>query len=155
VRAGIIQLLLKLKQAHQMSLLFVTHDLSLAWAIGDRVAVMYAGRLLEVGTPEQVIAAPAHPYSSALVSAIPEADPDLPLRPMSLTSESSSAASPSGCCFRLRCPYAQPECAVGRPPLESAGNGHLTACIRHLEIRSQLPRMEVAANAGKADLSGG
>lgn len=144
VRAGIIQLLLKLRQAHRMSLLFVTHDLSLAWAIGDRIVVMYAGRLLEVGSPEQVIMSPAHPYTSALVSAIPEADPDLPLSPMKLVSDSSSVP-PSGCCFRLRCPYALPVCAAERPPLQTIGTGQMTACIRHAEIRGELRGMQVEA----------
>jgi len=143
VRAGIIQLLLKLRQAHQMALMFVTHDLSLAWAIGDRVAVMYAGRLLEIGTPEQVITAPAHPYTSALVSAIPEADPDLPLRPMNLVSDSVTVASREACCFRLRCPYAKPECASERPPLKDVGSEHQSACLRYLEIRGELPKMEL------------
>jgi oligopeptide/dipeptide ABC transporter ATP-binding protein len=145
VRAGIIRLLLNLRKAHQMTLLFVTHDLSLAWAIGDRVAVMYAGRLMEVGSAEQVITEPKHPYTSALVTAIPEADPDLPLRPMTLVGEGASSAAATGCCFRLRCPYAQEACAAEVPPLADADEGHLTACIRHREISDELPRIAMGS----------
>ena len=141
VRSGIIRLLLNLRKAHRMTLLFVTHDLSLAWAIGDRVAVMYAGRLMELGSAEQVITGPKHPYTSALVTAIPEADPDLPLRPMSLSGEGASSTSPTGCGFRMRCPYAKDACATAVPPLVDTGEGHLTACIRHGEISGQLPRI--------------
>jgi oligopeptide/dipeptide ABC transporter ATP-binding protein len=141
VRSGIIRLLLSLRKVHQMTLLFVTHDLSLAWAIGDRVAVMYAGLLMELGSAEQVITEPKHPYTSALVTAIPEADPDLTLRPMNLVGEAASSTSITGCCFRLRCPYALEVCATSVPPLADTGDGHLTACIRHAEISSGLPKI--------------
>ena len=149
VRSGIIRLLLGLRKTHQMTLLFVTHDLSLAWAIGDRVAVMYAGRLMELGSAGQVITEPKHPYTSALVTAIPEADPDLPLRPMNLVGEGASSTSLTGCCFRLRCPYAQEVCASSTPPLTDTGGGHLTACIRHAEISSQLPKIVIGPAAGE------
>jgi peptide/nickel transport system ATP-binding protein len=144
VRAGIIRLLLSLRESHDLTLLFVTHDLSLAWAIGDRIAVMYAGRLLELGSPSQVILAPAHPYTAALIASIPEADPDLPLQPMPLVVE-VSPVSDSGCCFRGRCPYAVSVCESVVPVAEDVGDSHLSACLRSGDIRGDLPKIRLEA----------
>jgi peptide/nickel transport system ATP-binding protein len=135
VRAGVIRLLLNLRQTHDMTLVFITHDLSLAWAIGDRVAVMYAGRLMELGTPEEVVVHPAHPYTSALVAAIPVADPHQRLQLSALKGEGTAS---SGCAFRLRCAYAVDACSVTDPDLVSIGDQHLTACLRHSELVGRL-----------------
>jgi peptide/nickel transport system ATP-binding protein len=140
VRAGIIRLLMELRQAHDLTLLFITHDLSLAWAIGDRLAVMYAGRLLEVGTPRVVVGHPGHPYTSALLASIPSTDPSHRLPHANLKSDTSVGA-PSGCCFRLRCPYAIERCAASVPELTDVsvdGGAHLSACLRHSELTAEL-----------------
>lgn len=137
VRAGIIETLMRLRRAHNLTILFVTHDLALAWAFADRIAVMYAGHLLEVGTPEQVMESPAHPYTAALIAAIPEADPDVPLRSMPVLSGAFGAPA-GGCCFRLRCPHAQDDCGRAVPVATDLGDAHLSACIRSHDIRAQL-----------------
>jgi oligopeptide/dipeptide ABC transporter ATP-binding protein len=140
VRAGIIRLLIELRQAHNLTLLFITHDLSLAWAIGDRLAVMYAGRLLEVGTPQAVVGHPGHPYTSALLASIPSTDPSHRLPNANLKTDTSVGA-PSGCCFRLRCPYAIERCAASVPELldvSMSGEVHLSACLRHSELTAEL-----------------
>ena len=139
VRAGIVRLLASLRARRNMTLLFITHDLSLAWAIGDRIGVMYGGRLVELGSAHDVIRRPAHPYTTALTASIPEADPDVPLHPMRLLGDSSTLAAPSGCPFRLRCPYSVARCAEAVPELSEAdGPGHLTACIRYRELCNEL-----------------
>jgi oligopeptide/dipeptide ABC transporter ATP-binding protein len=101
VRGEILALLLRLRDELGLAALVVTHDLGLAWNIADRLAVMYLGRIVEVGTPEQVFASPRHPYTRALMSVLPES----PLRPVVLTGEPPDATRiPAGCRFHPRCP---------------------------------------------------
>jgi peptide/nickel transport system ATP-binding protein len=101
VRGEILTLLLKLRDDLGLAALVVTHDLGLAWNIADRLAVMYLGRIVEVGTPEQVFAHPRHPYTKALMSVLPES----PVEPIVLTGEPPDATSiPAGCRFHPRCP---------------------------------------------------
>jgi peptide/nickel transport system ATP-binding protein len=101
VRGEILSLLLRLRDELGLAALVVTHDLGLAWNIADRLAVMYLGRIVEVGTPEQVFADPQHPYTRALMSVLPES----PIDPIVLTGEPPDATRiPSGCRFHPRCP---------------------------------------------------
>ncbi len=101
VRGEILALLLKLRDDLGLAALVVTHDLGLAWNIADRLAVMYLGRIVEMGTPEQVFASPRHPYTRALMSVLPES----PIPPVVLTGEPPDATSiPAGCRFHPRCP---------------------------------------------------
>jgi peptide/nickel transport system ATP-binding protein len=101
VRGEILALLLKLRDDLGLAALVVTHDLGLAWNVADRLAVMYLGRIVEVGTPEQVFASPRHPYTRALMSVLPES----PVPPVVLTGEPPDATRiPAGCRFHPRCP---------------------------------------------------
>lgn len=118
VQAQIIQLLLKLKRELGLSLLFITHDLSLVRNMSDRVCVMYGGRIMEIAPTEDLFRKPAHPYTKALMDAIPTTHPDR--RPKLLGGEVPSPANlPSGCVFHPRCPRAKEDCSKSIPPLEA------------------------------------
>lgn len=125
VQAQILNLFEELRREFSLSYLFITHDLSIAKHVSDRVAVMYLGKLVEVGPSEELFAHPLHPYTAALLSAIPGAA----VGRTRLTGELPSAANPpSGCRFRTRCPYAQPRCAEEEPPLLELRPRHRVAC---------------------------
>jgi oligopeptide/dipeptide ABC transporter ATP-binding protein len=139
VRAGIMRLLTDLRRERSMTLILVTHDLSLAWASADRVAVMYLGRVVEVGSARDVIRSPAHPYTEALVSAVPILDPTAP--PVSVHLRTTPPLDPVGgssCPFQPRCLYAKPRCAQDQPELREIDSRHLAACVRTEEIRDVL-----------------
>lgn len=132
VRAQIINLLEDMKRRFGLTLVFVAHDLAVVRAVSDRVAVMYLGRLCELGPAEQVFNRPRHPYTRLLLSAIPMPDPDQPPpEAMALGELPSPMNPPSGCRFRTRCPDAQPRCAQAVPPLTDTGQaaGHAVACF--------------------------
>jgi oligopeptide/dipeptide ABC transporter ATP-binding protein len=140
VRAGILNLLNDLHRTRGLSILFVTHDVSTAAVIADRVAVMYLGRIVEVGPCRAVLGSPVHPYTVALVSAVPVSNPrqrrsrtilqgDLP--------DAFDAPDPSdqpdplrGCRFHPRCPVAFDPCRTVDPSSVEVGKGHLAACLR-------------------------
>ena len=134
VRAGILKLMLDLRAERGFAYLFITHDLSLAWVLADRIAVMYLGRLVEIGPADEVIRHPRHPYTRALVSVIPVPNPRLKREQVILAGETPSpGAAPSGCRFHPRCPLrrrlSDPEiCERIDPGLEPVGDGHLAAC---------------------------
>ncbi|MHC0430188.1 ABC transporter ATP-binding protein [Streptomyces sp. O3] len=134
VQAQVINLMEKLQQEFQLSYLFIAHDLSIVRHISDRVGVMYLGKLAEIGTDEQIYDRPRHPYTKALLSAVPVPDPALRERRerIILTGDVPSPANPpSGCRFRTRCWKAQQRCADEAPPLvrvSGSREGHLTAC---------------------------
>jgi len=130
VQAQIINLLRDLKESRSLSMLFISHDLAVVKNIADRVAIMYLGRLCEVAWCADFFHAPAHPYSSALIAAVPRPDPRQPGGISSmLGSELPSAITPpSGCRFRTRCPKARSLCAEVQPELREVGPGHLVAC---------------------------
>ena len=130
VRGEILSLLLKLRGDLGLAALVVTHDLGLAWNIADRLAVMYLGRIVEVGTPENVFSRPQHPYTKALMSVLPES----PIEPIVLSGEPPDATRiPPGCRFHPRCPIAEDRCRredpVLRPPAAAAAAGHEAACL--------------------------
>jgi peptide/nickel transport system ATP-binding protein len=129
IQAQVLNLLADLRAKTGISLLFISHDLSVVRYISDRVMVLYLGRVMEVGGADQVHFAPRHPYTAALISA----EPSLGHAPdrIRLTGEIPSPLTPpSGCVFRSRCPYALPACAETAPELRPAGEGRLKACIR-------------------------
>jgi oligopeptide/dipeptide ABC transporter ATP-binding protein len=130
IQAQIVNLLQELQQRFGIALLFIAHDLGVVRHVATRVAVMYLGRIVEMGDTEQVFAAPAHPYTEALISAIPVPDPDAQRRRIILGGEIPSPMSPpSGCVFRTRCRYATEACAQTVPVLEERAPGHAAACL--------------------------
>jgi peptide/nickel transport system ATP-binding protein len=129
VQAQVLALLQALKRRHGLALLFVSHDLAVVRQIATRVAVMYLGRLCEVGDSASIYSSPRHPYTRALLDAVPRLDPEAPFTGSSLGGETPSPmAPPSGCRFRTRCPNAQSLCEVEEPPLRSIGADHSVAC---------------------------
>ena len=132
IRTELLRLMLDLRRERGLTYLFITHDLSLAWVIADRIAVMYLGKIMEIGPAERVIRGPRNPYTQALVSVSPSPDPPTPgqrARRTILEGETPDAAHiPTGCRFRPRCPMAFDRCAVEEPPLFDVGGGQAAAC---------------------------
>jgi peptide/nickel transport system ATP-binding protein len=129
IRAQILNLLEDMKARYGLTLLFIAHDLAVVKAVSDRVAVMYLGKLCEIGPAEQVFEAPAHPYTSLLLRAIPLPDPDAPLpRSVAAGEPPSPIAPPSGCRFRTRCPLAAARCAAEEPQMRELRPGQFVAC---------------------------
>ncbi len=134
VQAAILNLLVDLQAKEQVTYLFISHDLGLVRYLSDRIAVLYLGRIMEIGPAETVFAGPHHPYTEALLSAVPSLDGQRPDR-IRLSGEIPSAADPpSGCVFHTRCPRRLPtgECESTEPPLREVAPGHLMSC--HIPI---------------------
>jgi peptide/nickel transport system ATP-binding protein/oligopeptide transport system ATP-binding protein len=128
VRAQILNLLARLRAELRLSLVLITHDLSVVEHLSDRTAVMYLGRLVEVGPTRELLAAPSHPYTRALVQSIPRPDPARRVVAERLRGEVPSAlAIPGGCRFHPRCPVAIAECRTVEPVLTEHA-GRLVAC---------------------------
>jgi len=135
IQAQIINLLQELVKALDLSLLFIAHDLSVVKHLSDRVAVMYLGRIVEQGEAEAVIASPTHPYTRALVEAIPVPDPRRARVATPLQGDPPSPIDPpSGCAFHPRCPLAQPACRETVPQLSPHPSGKLLSCLRSKEL---------------------
>ena len=131
VQAQIVNLLRDLQLRLGLTMLFISHDLAVVEYICDRVIVLYLGRIMEIAPSDRLYAAPKHPYTRALLSAIPEPDPDRPRQRQILKGDIPSPANPpSGCVFRTRCPHAVEACAREVPRLEEVEPGHFKACIR-------------------------
>jgi peptide/nickel transport system ATP-binding protein len=130
IQAQILNLMAELRAEFDLTYLFISHDLSVIRYIADRVAVMYLGRLVEVGPNTAVFTRPAHPYTRGLLDAVPEPDPGRPRGAGSaIVGELPSPVDPpSGCRFRTRCPRAQDLCAAEVPPMRSFGADHEAAC---------------------------
>jgi oligopeptide transport system ATP-binding protein len=129
IQAQVVNLLAQLQEQMNLSYLFIAHDLSLVEHISDRVAVMYLGRIVELADADELYANPLHPYSRALLSAVPIPDPDLRRPRILLQGEPPSPlAPPSGCSFHPRCAARKAACSAEPPALVDAGGGHLVAC---------------------------
>jgi peptide/nickel transport system ATP-binding protein len=129
IRAQILNLLEDMKRRYGLTLLFIAHDLAVVKAVSDRIAVMYLGRLCEVGPTEQLFARPAHPYTALLLEAIPVPDPTVrPAANVPVGEPPSPIAPPSGCRFRTRCPRADRTCAEKTPPMRAVAPGQFVAC---------------------------
>ncbi len=132
IRTELLRLMLDLRAARGLTYLFITHDLSLAWVIADRIAVMYLGKIMEIGPAERIIRSPQNPYTRALVSVSPTPEPPTPgqrARRTILVGETPDAAHiPTGCRFSPRCPSAFDRCRVEEPPLIDVGEGQMSAC---------------------------
>ena len=137
IQAQIINLLAKLSREMQLTLIFISHDLSVVKHISDRIAVMYLGRIVEMGPAAQVFERPLHPYTKALVSAVPIPDPELEKQRQRIILSGdppSPMNPPPGCAFHPRCSYAKAECSRAVPALESFDPNRTVACIRAREI---------------------
>ena len=137
VQAQILNLLAQLVREMNLSLIFIAHDLSVVKHISDRIAVMYLGKIVELGRAADVIERPRHPYTRALVSAIPTPDPDAERARQRIVlpgDPPSPLNPPPGCAFHPRCPYAGEKCKAAIPPLERIADGREVACIRVEEI---------------------
>jgi peptide/nickel transport system ATP-binding protein len=129
IRAQILNLLEDMKRRYGLTLLFIAHDLAVVKAVSDRIAVMYLGRLCEVGPTEQLFARPAHPYTALLLEAIPVPDPTVkPAANLAVGEPPSPLDPPSGCRFRTRCPRADAICAAEVPELRELAAGQFAAC---------------------------
>jgi len=129
IQAQILNLLEDLKKEYGLTMLFIAHDLAVVKNISDRVAVMYLGKLCEIGPSDTLYDRPAHPYTDFLLGAALEADPELVQSKATLGGEPPSPLNPpSGCRFRTRCPLATEKCASEEPLLRDIGDGHQVAC---------------------------
>ncbi len=138
IQAQVLNLLEDLQQKYDLTYLFIAHDLSVVEHISDRVAVMYVGYMVEMADTEKLYYTPKHPYTEALLAAIPKPDPKLRHRPLKLPGDVPSPANPpSGCYFHPRCRYAQDLCKQERPPLRDIGDEHWVACHFAEELQLQ------------------
>ena len=129
VRAQVINLLADLQQEFGLSYLFISHDLSVVEHIADRIAVMYLGRIVEVADRKSLWTQPMHPYTRALISAVPVPDPQARVKRLILEGDPPSPLDPPvGCRFRSRCPHATARCAIEEPELRTVAAGHQMAC---------------------------
>jgi oligopeptide/dipeptide ABC transporter ATP-binding protein len=135
VQAQIINLLLDLQDRLKLSMLFVAHDLGVVRHVSDRVAVMYLGRIVETAPTVALYATPRHPYTEALLAAVPKADPALRDQTSAPAGEIADPANPpSGCAFHPRCPYAVSRCRTELPALKEIAPAHWSACHRSAEL---------------------
>jgi oligopeptide transport system ATP-binding protein len=137
IQAQILNLLAQLCREMHLTLIFIAHDLSVVKHISDRIAVMYLGKIVELGPATDVMERPRHPYTQALVSAIPQLDPDLQRRSPRLIlagDPPSPLHPPTGCAFHPRCPHVQTQCRATTPPLQLAEPQRHVACVRLNEI---------------------
>jgi peptide/nickel transport system ATP-binding protein len=132
VKAQIVNLLQDLQQELGLALLFISHDLAIVEHMTHRVAVMYLGKIVELAPKEGIFAAPKHPYTEALLSAVPMPEPGAARKRIILKGDvPSSINPPRGCRFHTRCPYAFDRCRVEEPQLRSMQGGRLVACHLH------------------------
>jgi oligopeptide/dipeptide ABC transporter ATP-binding protein len=139
VQAQILNLLSDLRKDMDLAMLFISHDLSVVRYISDRIAVMFKGKIIEIGMRDEVFVSPLHPYTQALLSAIPVADPDhsySPPLPPALSGQPGEKLD-NGCPYAARCHFALPRCTSTIPPLEplEEGGEHKAACIRKHELK--------------------
>jgi oligopeptide/dipeptide ABC transporter ATP-binding protein len=131
IQAQIVNLLEDLREKLGLAILFISHDIVVMEHLSNRIAVVYLGRVMEIGPTDELTSDPKHPYTEALLSAVPDPDPALRGKRIVLEGDMPNpAAPPSGCVFRTRCPRAIAECAAAIPPLREISPGRAAACIR-------------------------
>ncbi len=129
MRASILELLESFRKEYNLSQLFITHDIAVGKLIADRIAVMYLGKIVEIGPTEEVLRNPAHPYTMALIQAVPSIVARRKGEKLRITGEVPNAANPpSGCRFHPRCPFADEKCSAEEPRLFEIGHNHFVAC---------------------------
>jgi peptide/nickel transport system ATP-binding protein len=129
VRATLLELMVQLKEEFHLTYLFITHDLATAKYICTRIAIMYLGKIVEIGPYHDVFGEPRHPYTRALLAAVPVPDPQFRrLEPIPKDEIPDAINPPSGCRFHPRCPYAMKRCPEEEPQLRKHGSGHFVAC---------------------------
>ncbi len=130
IRTGVMKLMLELREKFEISYLYITHDLAVARYMCDRLAIMYLGKIVEMGETEEILQNPLHPYTKALISAVPVPDPTYKREPIEIKGMVSKPIDPPPRCrFYDRCPIATDYCAeADHPPLEDKGGGHYVAC---------------------------
>ena len=129
IQAQILNLMQDLQEKYHLTYLFISHNLAVVEHLCDRVAVMYLGNLVEVAETEALFCHPVHPYTQALLDAIPVPDPEIPTMHNMLEGDVPSLMNPpTGCCFHTRCPHACEQCSKEKPALRDMGNGHFVAC---------------------------
>jgi oligopeptide/dipeptide ABC transporter ATP-binding protein len=129
LRTTLIDLMLNLRKELGLTYLFITHDLAVAKYISARIAIMYLGKIVEIGDKEELFSNPLHPYAQALLSAIPVPNPERKRKIIELKGEVPSAINiPPGCRFHPRCPKAFDKCPIEEPVLVNVGRHHLVAC---------------------------
>jgi oligopeptide/dipeptide ABC transporter ATP-binding protein len=131
IQAQIVNLLQDLREKLGLALLFISHDIAVMRRVADRIAVVYLGKIMEIGPAREVCGSPRHPYTEALLSAVPDPDPRQSRQRIVLQGDIPSPANPpAGCVFRTRCRYAIAACAQAVPQLQAVGEGHYKACLR-------------------------
>ena len=139
VQAQVINLLINLQDEFRLSYLFVAHDLAVVEHISHRVAVMYLGRIVELAETASLFARPQHPYTVALLSAVPVPDPKMARKRIILSGDVPSPLNPpAGCRFHTRCPYAEARCRTEVPPMKEVAPGHFATC--HLREGAPAPQ---------------
>jgi oligopeptide transport system ATP-binding protein len=142
IQAQIINLLEELQAQYNLTYLFIAHDLAVVRHISDRIAVMYVGKIMEIADRDELYELPLHPYTKALLSAVPIPDPRVEKRRSRIILQGdvpSPVNPPSGCRFHPRCPFARTDCSASEPPLEQVRPGHWVACFYWKEIAESAP----------------
>jgi oligopeptide transport system ATP-binding protein len=138
IQAQVINLLEDLQREFNLTYLIIAHDLSVVEHISDRVAVMYLGKIVELATDRELYENPSHPYTEALLSAVPRPDPSIKKQRIILPGDVPSPINPpSGCRFHTRCLYAKADCKTVEPPLQDVGGGHYVACHYWKEVQAK------------------
>ena len=131
IQAQVVNLLRRLQQSMGLTMLFISHDLAVVEYLCDRVVVLYLGRVMEMAPTARLFSAPHHPYTQALMAAVPVPDPSVPMAPPMLQGDiPSPARPPAGCPLHTRCPFVLPACTQAVPPLREVAPGQFSACIR-------------------------
>ncbi len=131
VRIGVLKLLEKIKEKYNISFIYITHDLSTARYVCDRIAIMYLGKIVEIGPTEEILSNPVHPYTQALIAAVPEIDPTIKVKDVPIKGYVPVVpGETSNCRFYPRCPYADAQCEGEAPPMREIGESHFVACFK-------------------------